>query len=65
MKIKAKDFVELKQKQEFYKIYNDKYDNILDELDDDDIDILSEEWDDVIDPEFEKQLLEIIEKNRF
>ena len=64
MKIKAKDFVELKQKQEFYKIYNDKYSDIVDELDDDDIDILSEEWDDVIDPEFDNQLEEIIEKNR-
>ena len=64
MKIKPKDFVELKQKQEFYKIYNDKYSDIVDELDDDDIDILSEEWDDVIDPEFDNQLEEIIEKNR-
>ena len=63
-KIKPKDFVEDQQKRDFYKIYNEKYSDILEELDDDDIDILAEEWDDVLDPEFEKQLEEILANNR-
>ena len=63
-KLKPKDFVEIKQRQDFYKISKDKYENIIDELDDDDMDILEEEWDDVLDPEFEKQLEEILQKNR-
>lgn len=63
-KLKPKDFVEIKQRQDFYKIYKEKYTDIIEELDDDDMDILEEEWDDVLDPEFEKQLEEILEKNR-
>ena len=63
-KIKSKDFVELKQRTDFYRIYSDKYIDILEEQDDDDMEILEEEWDDVIDVEFNKQLDEILAKNR-
>lgn len=59
------DLVEIKQESEFLKTISSKYDDLTETLDDDeDIDILIEEWDDKLEPELEKIVKEQRDKNR-
>tara|TARA_R110002167_G_scaffold122776_1_gene301404 strand:+ start:12939 stop:14549 length:1611 start_codon:yes stop_codon:yes gene_type:complete len=64
-KLPAKDFVENQQRTDFRKIYFKQYEDLLESLtDDDDYDVLAEEWDDKLDPELETILDEILKDNR-